>query len=581
MNGDIVSESDSDHPDDYIHNERMASALRKKVAAIHQKCRRDRAKAIAERNFLQRKRSKKISRILSDYPGIGKEIEDFVSERSVGADAWRRTGVLTFDGNKPVKQKVTYGRIKEHLEQLHNRKFSYGTVVQLCVARNRRRRSALRYKGLAKVTSRRARKGFQLRFNPDNHWSSALYRTLSHLQYMDGTNVVNINRDDAAGFRLDTLTTHKLHRTPVVQGREILTTHTDYVNSYPSVLQTSNYNFTSTKTTGELCAGVVKGAGVFPKNAAQHAADISMLDSVSTLQAAFVNPSTGNPKQIECVRVDGATDEGPSHQEIQFWWTLRHLKRPTVATLVTARNSGASYLNRVELQNGCLALAHANLFIPSTLSGSCFSPETGKVDPERLTRNMDLATEVYMNHCNGAPCGDTTIQLFKGADSTEYQQLREDVLIYLKGTKPQKSQLQQEKQEQWSIIKEVWDLRNRHLVPNLPLQYVFFLKCCQSVDCIHPFCKEGTNVQLPNWFPGGPSVAYLPMPVPDPDAPWGNSACTKCQNGVCYGHFLTPDALEQTDATAMHNPPSHILKEMFNTLKGKEPSDADIEKMAR
>lgn len=71
------------------------------------------------------------------------------------------------------------------------------------------------------------------------------------------------------------------------------------------------------------------------------------------------------------------------------------------------------------------------------------------------------------------------------------------------------------------------------------------------------------------------------MPVPDPDAPWGNSACTKCQNGVCYGHFLTPDALEQTDATAMHNPPSHILKEMFNTLKGKEPSDADIEKMAR
>lgn len=53
---------------------------------------------------------------------------------------------------------------------------------------------------------------------------------------MDGTNVVNINRDDAAGFRLDTLTTHKLHRTPVVQGRQILTTHTEYVNSYPSVL---------------------------------------------------------------------------------------------------------------------------------------------------------------------------------------------------------------------------------------------------------------------------------------------------------------------------------------------------------
>ena len=83
-------------------------------------------------------RSKKVVGILADYPDIGKEIEDFVSARSVGADAWRRTGVLTFDGNKQVKQKVTYSRIKEHLEQLHKRKFSYGTVVQLCVARNRR-----------------------------------------------------------------------------------------------------------------------------------------------------------------------------------------------------------------------------------------------------------------------------------------------------------------------------------------------------------------------------------------------------------------------------------------------------------
>ncbi len=144
--------------------------------------------------------------------------------------------------------------------------FAYGTVVQLCVAQNRRRHSAARYKGVAKVTSRRARKGFQLRYNPDNHWSSALYRNyLAYLQYTDGTNVLNVNRDDAAGFRLDTLATHRLHRSPVVRGQEILTTHTDYVNSYPSVLQTSSYNFTASKTTGEVCAGVVKGAGVFPK----------------------------------------------------------------------------------------------------------------------------------------------------------------------------------------------------------------------------------------------------------------------------------------------------------------------------
>ena len=99
-----------------------------------------------------------------------------------------------------------------------------------------------------------------------------------------------MNRDDAAGFRLDTLTTHRLHRTTVVQGKEILTTRTDYVNNYPSILQTMNYNFTSTKTTGEICAGVVKAAGVYPKNAAQHAADLSMLESEESVKAAFLTP---------------------------------------------------------------------------------------------------------------------------------------------------------------------------------------------------------------------------------------------------------------------------------------------------
>ena len=51
--------------------------------------------------------------------------------------------------------------------------------------------------------SRRARKGFTLKYNPDAHWSSALYRGLNLIQYTDGENILNINRDDASGFRLD------------------------------------------------------------------------------------------------------------------------------------------------------------------------------------------------------------------------------------------------------------------------------------------------------------------------------------------------------------------------------------------
>lgn len=105
---------------------------------------------------------------------------------------------------------------------------------------------------MAKVTTRRARKGFNLQYNPDSHWSSAFYKGLNQLQYIDGRDVVNINRDDATGFRLDTLTTCKQYATPAVQGKDVLTTRTDYVNKYASVLQTTSYNFTGMRTTPDF-----------------------------------------------------------------------------------------------------------------------------------------------------------------------------------------------------------------------------------------------------------------------------------------------------------------------------------------
>ena len=58
---------------------------------------------------------------------IGNEIESFVQSHNVGADAWRRTGVMTFDGNIHSIEKVTYERIRPHLETVYKRPFSYGT----------------------------------------------------------------------------------------------------------------------------------------------------------------------------------------------------------------------------------------------------------------------------------------------------------------------------------------------------------------------------------------------------------------------------------------------------------------------
>ena len=77
------------------------------------------AKRIAEQNFLANKSSKRMSTIVTMFPDIGKVIEKFVKENNVGADRWRRTGVLTFYGNTNVGKKVTFKCIKQHLEEVY------------------------------------------------------------------------------------------------------------------------------------------------------------------------------------------------------------------------------------------------------------------------------------------------------------------------------------------------------------------------------------------------------------------------------------------------------------------------------
>ena len=127
----------------------------------------------------------------------------------------------------------------------------------------------------------------------------------------------------------------------------------------------------------------------------------------------------------------------------------RVLLRSKVATLVTTR-SGSSYLNRVELQNGCLSLAHSNIFIPSTLAGSCIDQQTGKISQSKLKENLDLAIDAYMSRVNGCPCGTTTISLYKGAESSQYQLMHDKLQIFLKGTAHAKKALQRDHPETFS-----------------------------------------------------------------------------------------------------------------------------------
>jgi len=237
-------------------------------------------------------------------------------------------------------------------------------------------------------------------------------------------------------------------------------------------------------------AARAKASVLFNKNAAQHYADIQMLEEKEQTKPAFINCITQQRKPVECARVDVSFDEGPSHLDVQFWWTKRHLETRSKMTLVTTRNSGASYRNIVELQNGCLALAHANLFIPSTLNGTCID-SGGKINQTKLCENLSSAIDVYISRVNNAPCAGTDIHLFRGAHHTTAQNTNDFLKIFLKGKAAEKEKMKEDHPEKYEEIQKVWDLRKRHIVKDLPSKYVFCLTCCYQKDCIHPACKEG------------------------------------------------------------------------------------------
>lgn len=134
LNGLIVSEIESDDPTSYVglqdpFSEAGRSVILARRRAIQRRNRRLRAKKIAEQRFLSTMKSKRVSKILAECSDIGRVIEDFVSASNVGADAWRRTGALTFDGNTRLPQKVTYEWIRKHVQNVYKRRISYGTVV--------------------------------------------------------------------------------------------------------------------------------------------------------------------------------------------------------------------------------------------------------------------------------------------------------------------------------------------------------------------------------------------------------------------------------------------------------------------
>lgn len=283
--------------------------------------------------------------------------------------------------------------------------------------------------------------------------------------------------------------------------------------------------------------------------------------------------------------MDGKYDEGPAHLETQYWWTLHHFQSGSHALLVSSRNSGASFRNRVELQNGCLALAHSNLFIPSTLNGSCTLEGGTVVNEEVLKKNLESAIYLYIDRVDGAPCASTQIHLIKGADSTSRQEENDLLKIFLKGKKDEKKELERNNPSMYSRFQKIWQLREKHLHKKLPAKYIFYLTCCYDKTCIHEICKKGQPEKELTWYPNGPPISYLPIPLPDPDRPFGSISCTDCKD-ICVGHYLKPAALfESSDKNKPLTedncqPPSNVIMSVFKNYK-VTPSSEVIEDTAR
>lgn len=159
----------------------------------------------------------------------------------------------------------------------------------------------------------------------------------------------------------------------------------------------------------------------------------------------------------------------------------------------------------MELQNGCLALGHSNLFIPSTLNGSC------------LDSKLNDAIDIYISRVNKSPRANTKIHLYKGTDSSCYQTLRAFVKVFLEGNSAEKDNLKNEHPGTYNWIDEVWSLRNRHLMSGMPSKYVFHLCLCYQPSCIHPLRKLEAPAKEETWYDGGPPLSFTPLPVADPN----------------------------------------------------------------
>lgn len=71
-------------------------------------------------------------------------------------------------------------------------------------------------------------------------------------------------------------------------------------------------------------------------------------------------------------------------------------------------------------------------------------------------------------------------------------------------------------------------------------------------------------------FPQGPPLTYLPMPVPDPEHPWGNSSCEQCSEAfLVHMQLQSLCHHQQWFSKPSSNPKMYLNWQMFCDLLKK------------
>ena len=199
-------------------------------------------------------------------------------------------------------------------------------------------------------------------------------------------------------------------------------------------------------------------------------------------------------------------------------------------------------ISRVELQNGW----RGDMLTSSFLQLLVVTPwiQVQWIKRYYRTWSLELATDVYINYVNKRPCGDTVIHLFKGADSSNNQHIRDQLKIFQGQESSSNSKL-------YSLLNEVWSVQQHHMIA----WSMFFLVCCFDHNCIHLRCKESGNMcqEMLTWFPGGPDHLWHTFPsLFQIEIGLGEAQCS----GFCAGRFLAPEKLTSNSDLQPILPPS-------------------------